>query len=96
MSEIRGLHGRLECQLFAKTFSDDLDELLPVSNQDNDNYNYDLSVSLQSISAVTAACREIKSSQKFAKLLQVDCTYHDTHLFYFLEISSSFYSWETT
>ena len=72
MSEVRGLHGRLECQLFVKTFSDELDELLPVSNQDN-NYSYNLSMSLQSISAVTAACREIKSSQKFAKLLQVGC-----------------------
>ena len=32
MSDIRGLHGRLECQLFAKTFTDELDELLPVSD----------------------------------------------------------------
>ena len=53
-------------------------------------------VSSQSISAVTAACREIKSSQKFAKLLQVGCAYDDTVIYFiFLKISSSFYSWET-
>ena len=84
MSDIRRLHPRLECLAFRARFNDEMEELLPVSHPRQRLLACGLMVDIcsclmngcvallmQNVSAVISACREIKTSTKFAKLLEV-------------------------
>lgn len=84
MSDVKRLPERLECMLFRMRFDEELSELQPVSSvlftlipptlyftaMYMCMYIF-VFFSSQGISAVTSACREMRTSKKFTKLLEV-------------------------
>ena len=88
MSDVRRLSERLECMLIRSRFAEEVAELKPVSeiltivfpsilSTTFSTHNNYITCSLfnQMLSAVTQACREVKNSKHFARLIEVSTEY---------------------